>query len=54
MMQKVCNVFSTENEKNAFLQTIENTYAQIIMDCLQLAISGKKFNYATYLTIITP
>ncbi|KAL7977224.1 hypothetical protein Chor_009173 [Crotalus horridus] len=41
MMQKVCNVFSISSEKNVFLQSIENAFAQIIMDALQLVISGE-------------
>ncbi|XP_058038905.1 F-box only protein 47 [Ahaetulla prasina] len=41
MMQKVCTVFTTETEKNLFLQSIENTFAQIIMDALQLVIAGE-------------
>lgn len=49
MMQKVCNVFRTSSEKNIFLQSVENAFAQIIMDALQLVISGKKS-----ITIITP
>ncbi|XP_013920648.1 PREDICTED: F-box only protein 47 [Thamnophis sirtalis] len=41
MMQKVCNVFSSTTEKNVFLQSIENAFAQMIMDALQLVISGE-------------
>ncbi|XP_062840719.1 F-box only protein 47 isoform X3 [Anolis carolinensis] len=42
MMQKVCKVFSSPGERNNFLQSVENTFAQIIMDALQSVISGKK------------
>ncbi|XP_003222777.2 F-box only protein 47 isoform X2 [Anolis carolinensis] len=40
MMQKVCKVFSSPGERNNFLQSVENTFAQIIMDALQSVISG--------------
>ncbi|XP_053115215.1 F-box only protein 47 isoform X4 [Hemicordylus capensis] len=41
MMQKVCKVFSTPGERNNFLQSVENTFAHIIMDALQSVISGE-------------
>ncbi|XP_062994768.1 F-box only protein 47 [Elgaria multicarinata webbii] len=41
MMQKVCKVFSTPSERNNFLQSVENAFAHIIMDALQLVISGE-------------
>ncbi|XP_026525340.1 F-box only protein 47 [Notechis scutatus] len=40
-MQKVCNIINSAHEKNVFLQNIENTFAQMIMDALQFVISGE-------------
>ncbi|XP_078501756.1 F-box only protein 47 isoform X2 [Lissotriton helveticus] len=39
MMQKVCKVFSTSTERNAFLQNVENTFARVVMDMLHSVIS---------------
>ncbi|KAF7239676.1 F-box only protein 47 [Varanus komodoensis] len=41
MMQKVCKAFSTPSERSNFLQSVENAFAHIIMDALQLVISGE-------------
>uniref|UniRef100_A0A8C5RHM6 F-box protein 47 n=1 Tax=Laticauda laticaudata TaxID=8630 RepID=A0A8C5RHM6_LATLA len=41
IMQKVCSIINTTHEKNAFLQNIENAFAQMIMDALQFVISGE-------------
>ncbi|XP_078012143.1 F-box only protein 47 isoform X2 [Phascolarctos cinereus] len=40
MMQKVCKVFSTQVERNNFLQNVENAFARVIMDMLQSVMSG--------------
>ncbi|XP_063815777.1 F-box only protein 47 isoform X4 [Pseudophryne corroboree] len=40
MMQKVCKVFGTQQERRSFLQNVENSFARIIMDLLQSVISG--------------
>ncbi|KAM4622282.1 F-box only protein 47 [Discoglossus pictus] len=42
MMQKVCKVFSTNLERNNFLQNVENAFARIVMDMLQSVISRER------------
>ncbi|XP_074080168.1 F-box only protein 47 isoform X1 [Macrotis lagotis] len=42
MMQKVCKVFSTQVERNNFLQNVENAFARVIMDMLQSVMSGDR------------
>ncbi|KAM9597266.1 F-box only protein 47 isoform 2-T2 [Trichechus inunguis] len=41
MMQKVCKVFSTPMERNNFLQSVANAFACIIMEMMQLVMSGE-------------
>ena len=41
MMQKVCKVFSTPGERNIFLQSVENSFAHMVMDMLQAVLAGK-------------
>ncbi|XP_070585971.1 F-box only protein 47 isoform X1 [Erythrolamprus reginae] len=38
IIYEVCNAFHTSSEKNHFLQSIENYFAEFIMDSLQLVI----------------
>ncbi|XP_040292562.1 F-box only protein 47 [Bufo bufo] len=40
MMQRICKVFSTQQERKTFLQNVENSFARVIMDLLQSVISG--------------
>ncbi|XP_074117454.1 F-box only protein 47 isoform X2 [Sminthopsis crassicaudata] len=42
MMQKVCKVFSSQVERNNFLQNVENSFARVIMDMLQSVMSGDR------------
>ncbi|KAM3923818.1 F-box only protein 47 [Leptodactylus fuscus] len=42
MMQRICKVFSTQQERKTFLQNVENTFARVIMDLLHSVISGRR------------
>ncbi|XP_056405116.1 F-box only protein 47 isoform X2 [Hyla sarda] len=42
IMQRICNVFNTQQERKTFLQNIENSFARVIMDKLQSVMSGER------------
>ncbi|XP_071967640.1 F-box only protein 47 isoform X3 [Engystomops pustulosus] len=42
MMQRICRVFSTQQERKTFLQNVENSFSRIVMDLLQSVISGQR------------
>lgn len=42
MMQRICKVFSTQQERKTFLQNVENSFAHVIMDLLQSVLPGRR------------